>query len=704
MQTKQALLWAVQQIAQLQGAPVDPLRLNASLAGVSTSLPAMQQLQQVCSHMGLQAPLLIETPDRAHLPLICHAPDIGWAVVVDRDPLGQWVLVHAEGQDTVARDALKGRVALLRLGHQDDAGKLEPSAGQAHPVKRFEDQLKQTLRQYRPALIEAALASAFLGLIAMATSMFSMQVYDRVIPTRSEYTLVILSLGVLLSILIELVMKYARSHLMDYVVVGVDSRLSREIFEQLLRLRVDQVPASVGSLAGQLRGYEQVRSFYTASTLFTLIDLPLGLLCMAVIVMVASPWVAGVPLVLGALALYLGFNIRGKVARQAVDGAAFSNMKTGRLVEAVEGLETIKAGSGGWKFLSRWIQVNSLTAQSDLRMRGSAEGVAYMSAALQQISYAALVVVGSVLVMQGQMTMGSLIACSILSGRIMAPVLSMPGLLVQRAHAAAAIQGLEKIYQLKTDNHGLQRPLVPLHVNGHYELIDVKFAYGDNPPALVVPRLEIHPGERVAILGPIGAGKSTLLRLISGLYHPSEGRVLLDGLELGHISRQVLSQKLGYLQQDHRLFQGSMRENLLIGLPDPGDDAIIAALKQTGMDRIVAAHPKGLERPIMEGGKGLSGGQKQLLAFTRLILCNPGILLLDEPTATMDDEQERRCLSVLGEQAKAGKTLVIVTHKTSILPLVTRLIVVSGSAIVLDGPRDAVLQQLNQRSDAQAVS
>jgi ATP-binding cassette subfamily C protein LapB len=279
--------------------------------------------------------------------------------------------------------------------------------------------------------------------------------------------------------------------------------------------------------------------------------------------------------------------------------------------------------------------------------------------------------------------------------------MAVPGLLVQHAHAQAALDGLEKLYLLKVDNHGVDQPLVPSALKGHYALSDVKFAYGDNPPALVVPKLEIQPHERIVVLGPIGAGKSTLLRLLSGMYQNQEGRILLDGLDLSHISRQVLSQHIGYLQQDHRLFQGTLRENLLIGLPDPGDAALLDVMKQTGMDRFVASHPKGMSRPIMEGGKGLSGGQKQLMAFTRLILCNPEILLLDEPTATMDDEQERRCLGVLAQQAQAGKTMVMVTHKSSLLPLATRIIVVVGNSIVMDGPRDEVLQQLQQRSAQQ---
>jgi len=696
--------WAMQRLAQMQGTTVDVLSLRASLAQLDANAAALLQLTKSALAMGLAEPVLLDAPDRAHLPLICHTDALGWALVVDCDPSGQWVLLTMDGQHTVPSDALQGKVALIAFNPQEDAQKLAQAMGEKPAMKTFAQQLQMTLREYRMPMIEAGLASAFIGIIALATSLFSMQVYDRVIPSRSEYTLVVLSLGVLLSILIEYAMKLARSHLMDFVVVGFDHRMSREIFQQLLNLRVDQVPNSVGSLAGQLRGYEQVRSFYTANTLFTLIDLPMCVLFLVIIAMIASPLVALVPLVFGGIALYVGIRIRTQVQTLAKESAALSNMRTGLLVEAVEGIETIKAGSGAWKFLSRWIHYNKMTIQGDLRMRHATESVGYVSVVLQQISYAGLVVAGSLLVMQGHMTMGALIACSILSGRILAPVMALPGLLVQHSHAVAAQEGLERLYTLESDNHGIQNPLVPTHLKGHYQFEGVQFAYGQNPPVITVPKLEIKPGERIAIVGPIGAGKSTLLRLLSGMYQPQKGSVRIDGLELGHVSRQLLSQKVGFLQQDHRLFQGSLRENLLIGLPDPGDEILLAAMARTGMDRIVGSHPKGLERPIMEGGKGLSNGQKQLVAFTRLILCNPDILLLDEPTATMDDMQERQCMAVLAEEAKAGKTLVIVTHKPSTLALVSRIIVVAGSSIVLDGPRDAVLQQLQQRPAAQPVS
>jgi ATP-binding cassette, subfamily C, bacterial LapB len=693
-QQRQQLQWTLQRLAQMQGGPLDPMYLKAGIDQLQAKLTPVQMLQAMCRFIGKPAPRRLHSPDRAHLPMLALHPEHGWALVADRSPTGPWLLHTPQGPVQASPDSLHKACFVLQLGPRVQLGL--GLLGVSDGTPSFFAKVRETLMLYRRELLEATLASAFIGILALATSLFSMQVYDRVIPTRGEYTLVILALGVSLSIFIELGMKFARSHVMDYVVVGLDNRLSREIFDRLLQLRVDQVPNSVGSLASQMRGYEQVRGFYTASTLFTLIDLPLALLFCIVIALIASPWLALVPLIFSLLAIYIGVTIREKIMALAKEGAALSNLKTGLLVEAVEGIETIKSGSGGWRFLSRWIGVNGQTVHTDLKTRKASDSVGYLSATVQQLSYAALVVVGAILVMQGHMTQGALIASSILSGRILAPIMAIPGLLVQYAHAKAALEGLEKLYLLKTDAHGIDTPLTPDTLRGHYELSDIQFAYGDNPPSLVVPQLSIQPGERIVVLGPIGAGKSSLLRLLSGLYQPQEGQVMLDGLTLGHIHRQIINQQVGYLQQDHRLFQGTLRDNLLIGLPDPGDEALLGAMRATGMDRFVASHPKGLARAIFEGGKGLSGGQKQLLAFTRLTLCQPAVYLLDEPTATMDDEQEKRCLQQLAQQAQVGKTMVIVTHKPALLPLATRVLVVVGNKIVLDGPRDAVLQQLQQ--------
>lgn len=702
----QEFSWAMQRLASMQGSSIDLLRLQEAEPLIEGFANPLQQVKWVCKEMGLRAPSFPRTPDRVHLPLLCYTSEHQWGVVIDRNPQGQWLIANANGMHKVDDKQLTGNLAELKFGSTTSLGlRLFKAAGDK---PTFFDHIRSTLVLYKTELIDACLASAFIGFLALATSLFSMQVYDRVIPTRSEHTLIILSLGVFLTIMIELLIKFTRSHIMDHVVVGMDGRLSREVFHRLLQLRLDQVPTSVGSLAGQLRGYEQLRNFYTASTLFALIDLPLAFCFLIVIMWIATPWVAFVPAISALVVLYLGWAMRQQTMLHARQSAGLSNLKTGLLVEAVEGIETIKAGSGGWKFLSRWINANSTTIQSDLQMRRNSEGVNYWVSAVQQLGYAGLVATGAIVVMRGDMTMGSLIACSILSGRILAPIMALPNLMVQHAHATAALEGIERLYKLKADHDDIEQPLLPDNIHGRYRLEDAKFSYGDNPPSIIVPRLNIQPGERVAVLGPIGAGKSTLLRLLSGLYHPQEGKILLDDIDITHIHRQVLNQHIGYLQQDHRLFQGTLRENLLIGLTDPGDEIILQAMRRTGMDQFVAAHPKGLSRQISEGGKGLSGGQKQLVAFTRLVLCNPQIMLLDEPTATMDDEQERKCLNVLMHEAKKGKTLIVVTHKPNLLVLVNRVIVVAGNQIVMDGPRDLVLTQLKQRtvaaSSAEAVS
>jgi ATP-binding cassette subfamily C protein LapB len=679
--------WALEHLAREQGVMLEPLELQA--LGKSLRVRGgVDALRDAASHLGLAPPSRLTLPDQARLPVLAYLGEEGWGVVMGCEPDGSWLIATLKGSQTRTKSSLLDRCYEIQMTRVDRSRATKSSS------KGFSDLLSSAWGPFRGSLFEAALATIFMGLLALATSLFSMQVYDRVIPTAAGSTLVVLSMGVLLCILIELTTKFARSHIMDHVTVGLDSRLSREIFQRLLFLRVDQMPSSVGSLAGQLRGYEQVRSFYTAGTLFTLVDVPVALVFLLIIAAIASPFVAMVPFITACVAFAIGLMARRKINQLATEGARYSNMKTGLLVEAVEGVETIKSGSGGWKFLRRWIDLNGITIINDLKMRKSSEGVSYLAGTLQQVSYAGVVAAGALVVMAGDMTMGALIACSILSGRILTPVMALPGLMVQHSHAKAAIEGLDKLYQLKTDNHEVDHPLIPSHLQGSFEFERISFSYEQQAPGLKVPSLILQAGERVGILGSIGSGKSTLLRLLSGMYVPTEGRVLLDGLDLSHISRDVINRHVGYLQQEHRLFQGTVRENLLIGLHDPGDAVLMSVMARTGMDRLVRSHPKGLERMISEGGKGLSGGQRQLLAFTRLLLSENAILLLDEPTANMDQEQEVRCLAVLSELANRGKTLVIVTHKPSLLPLVDRLIVVANNQIVLDGPKEVVLSKL----------
>ena len=433
------LSWAFAAIAKLQGVALDPSRLQTVFAGVADA--QRPDIQAICAALDIDVAPHLDMPDRVLLPLLYHDHTRGWGVLVDQQPNGSWIFVQEQGQLAISPEQATANAVKLGFARYKKHAQ----------ARTFEKYFKQSLKAYQGVIGEAIMASAFISFVALAASLFSMQVYDRVIPTHSNSTLIVLAVGVTLAIGLELAMKFARSHAMDAVIADLDAKLSREIFQRLLSVRVDQLPGSVGSLAGQLRGYEQLRSFYTASTLFTLVDLPLGIIFIVVIAGIASTLMACVPLFFGGLAVTLGYYSTKRVEKLAKQSTAASNLKTGLLVEAVEGVETIKSGSGGWKFLSRWIDVNAEAMSSDMAMRGASEHAAYLSATLQQVSYTATVIVGSWLVMEGKITMGSLIACSILGGRILAPITAIPGLMVQRAHSKATLEGLEKIYALQTE-------------------------------------------------------------------------------------------------------------------------------------------------------------------------------------------------------------------------------------------------------------
>lgn len=690
-----SLVDAIKHLLSQQGYPVDNIRLNDVVKQHSErpknnyqSIREVGGIIAVLEGIGIKdMPEILEQPDAAFLPLLAYHPELGWGVIDGQTPQKTWNFRQEKSHVHTSADELS---LILKIRLKDDPAKQRKVS--------FSDLLKSDLGNYKGILIEAVIATFLINVLALAVSLFSMQVYDRVIPTRSEYTLIILASGVFLIIIFEAFMKFSRSRIMDKVVVGLDQYLSREVFQRLLRVRIDQMPGSVGSMAAQLRGYEQVRSFFTASTLFGLVDLPMTIIFISLIAFIGSPLVAVVPVVAAVIAIVMGLSARKRIDAIAAEGATASYYKTGLLVEAVEGVETIKAGAGNWKFLSRWLDVMNVTIKNDLDMKHTNDNLTYFTQMLQQVSYVGIVIVGSFVVIQGDMTMGGLIACSILGGRVLAPVMTLPSLLVQYSHAKAAKLNIESLFELEQDNHGVAYPLSPSRINGFYQCDNVVFHYKDNDrPAITINKLTIRPGERIAILGPIGSGKSTLLKVLAGLYAPTKGQVLLDGLDIHQVSRETLSERLGYLQQDHRLFQGTLRENLLIGMAAPDDDVLQDALIKTGLINLVASHSSGLDLPISEGGRGLSGGQKQLVAFTRLLLTKPNVFLLDEPTASMDNRQEQRCLQVLKQSLTEGQTFIVSTHKTALLELVDRLIIMDNQRIIMDGPKQAVLDGLRKK-------
>ena len=684
------LLASLVRLAQIQGQAVDRLALQSAVESVAASLKDARATVAALLH-SLQLPKAQwragSSVDPSHAPGLLVNAQGEWGLLRGRNGQDLWVSEWFDTQENKWAEKTTPTLADFAFAKLRLAKPFEASSS---PVFRL---VRDEVFQNRGTLFELVLGGVLINVVALATSLYSMQVYDRVVPTGATQTLLALTLGVLGAMVFELVVKLVRSNLSERLVDEVDSRLARSVFTRFLALRMDQMPSSVGALAGQMRGYETVRSFIATVPTQWLIDIPFVLLYVVVIGAIAG-WLAAIPLVFMLLSLAMGVANLRRVEALGAKASQASNLKTGLLVESIEGAETIKSGQGGWRMLSRWQQTTDEARGNELEMRHLSEHSQYYMGAMHQLSYALMVAMGALMVTRGEVTMGSLIACSILSGRILGPVATLPASLTSWGHCKAALQGLDRIWALESDHHGIDHPVSLDAIRGDYEFDQVEYAYGASK-ALSIPKLIIRPGEKVGILGPVGAGKTTLLRLLSGMYRPQQGTVKLDGVDLTHLSKSVLAERLGYLQQDGRLFAGKLRDNLILGMIDPGDQAVLEAAQRTGLQQaVLAKHPLGLHQPIHEGGTGLSGGQRQLANLTRVFLRKPRIWLLDEPTASMDRSLEVKVMQALAQQMGVNDTLVLVTHKLEMLQLVDRVIVVADHRIVMDGPKAEVLARL----------
>jgi ATP-binding cassette subfamily C protein LapB len=687
----QVLLMALSRLARLQGQSVDPVEFDSLKALAQRAATPQEALKRLLAAKQLKAPqwMAASSLDRTHVPALFHHPEAGWGLLRGMNGMGQWVTESydeetqqwREGQTDSMQDCLVARVSMV-------------PPFQANNSKVYQ-LIRGAVREKRGLLFEVALGGLVINAVALASSLYSMQVYDRVVPTGATGTLLALTLGVMGAIAFELLLKFIRSHLNERIVDEVDQYLARVVYTRFLSIRMDQMPNSVGVLSGQLRGYETVRGFLASLVTQMMIDIPFALVY-ALVVLVIAGWLAWVPLVFLVVSLVVGLTYRKKIDDLTSKSTQASNFKTGLLVESVEGAETIKSGQGGWRMLSRWLQVSDEARAVDLDMRHATEHSQYWIAALHQFSYVLLVASGAMMVARGEITMGALIACSILSGRILGPIGTIPNLLIQWGHCKTSLQSLDRLFALQSDHHGVDTPVQLERIRGHFEFDQVQFAYG-NQPALVIPKLTIHPGEKIGVLGPVGAGKTSLLRMLSGMYRPQQGTIKLDGVDLSHIAKPLLAEQMGFLQQEGRLFAGTLRDNLVLGMLDPGDQTILETAGLTGLQEAVLKRAKqGLQHPVHEGGQGLSGGQRQLVNLTRVFLRRPKLWLLDEPTASMDRNLEMHVIRALHTQLRPDDVLVLVTHKPELLMLVNRLIVVANNQIVLDGPKDEVLAKLQQ--------
>jgi len=546
----------------------------------------------------------------------------------------------------------------------------------------------------RWVFIESVIATFVISMLGLGASFYSLQVYDRVIPTQAHATLMALTIGVGIALLFEFILKQVRSLMVDRGCKAIEEELSDIFFRRMLGIRMEARPRSVGSFAAQVRQFELVRHFMSSSTIFLMADLPFCFLFIAVIGMIGN-WLAVIPLVLLPIVLITSLWLNWRIARLTRQQLRDTRQKNGLLVDVIDGIESIKAAGAETTMLQRWRHLVSSSAEFELGTRHWSSMASHIAQLLQQLSYIAIIGTGAWMVSVGQISMGALIACSILSNRALSPITYIASWATQWQHAKEALRGLDEMMRLPVDHVDISSTIYPSNCSGMLRVEQASFAFNDKLTALQPVSLTIASGERVAIVGPIGSGKSTLVRLLTGLYRPTTGKVLMDGVDMALLAPAFLREQIGYLPQDIRLLQGTLRDNLTLGLKPPTDSAILSAAKLTGFDTVISAHPQGLQRPIDEGGRGLSGGQRQLLGLTRLLLHQPALLLLDEPSSAMDAECEANVMRQLFSTLASSTTVVLVTHKLSLLRMVDRVIVMDQGRILLDGARGDVLDKLS---------
>ncbi|MFI4937992.1 MAG: type I secretion system permease/ATPase [Candidatus Berkiellales bacterium] len=540
---------------------------------------------------------------------------------------------------------------------------------------------------------EVLLASFFINIFAVASSLFVMNVYDRVVPNNAMDTLAVLSIGVFIVFCFDFLMKTLRGYFIDIASKKSDVILSSEIFEQMMGIRMEARPESVGNFANNMQQFDSFRDFFTSTTISTLIDLPF-ILFFIVIIYVLGGYVAVVPLLAVPIVIFAGFLIQRPLSRAVQESYRYSGQKHAMLFESLAGVETIKSLSAESPLQRKWEHAVGMAAKIGTKVRGLSLTMINISIFVQQLAGVLVVILGVNRISDNEMTMGALIACTILTGRALAPLSQFAGLLTRYHQSMAALHSLDNVMKMPTDRLRGKTPLHRPVLKGDIEFKDVTFRYPRQAvPALSNISFHIAAGEKVGIIGRIGSGKTTIEKLILGLYQANQGTVLMDGTEISQLDPASMRRNIAYVPQDITLFYGTVKDNITFGAPFSDDIAVLRAAKIAGVTEFIAKHPQGFDMPVGERGEKLSGGQRQAVAIARALILDPPILVFDEPTNMMDNRTEENFKSQLTEVAK-DKTLILVTHKGSLLSLVDRLILMDSGRIIADGPRDLVLKAL----------
>ena len=700
-----SLLEHISLLTRLLGSPVASVTLAASVPRDDDGDFDQKALGEELKHQGfenhLQKRPLRKIPQLA-LPAVILLRD-GEAAVLKKLTSDEAVIEFAGiGEQRLATTELEEQY----LGY---AWFIKPKAAKDVRSELPEYELPKgwfwrVIWRFRRYYYQVIIATFLINFLALVSSLYVMNVYDRVIPNKSMETLWVLSIGVSLAIFFEFIAKLIRGHLTDIAGKKADLIISSALFRRVMQLRMADKPASSGSYANNLRDFESVRDFMTSASLLAFVDMPFFLLFITVMHMVAGQ-LAVVPLTIIPVVVIAGILAQFPLARSINESMRESSQRQGLAVEAIEGVETLKVNNAFSWAQRRWDAYTAKTAASSIKTRDISNFVTSFSAAIQQLNTVILVVYGTYLIhadnVHERITMGALIACVILSGRALGPVAQIAGLAVRFQQARLALQGVNNITRRPIERHTDRQYITLDHPQGKIGFENVFFTYGKEGkgmPVLNNLSLTVKAGEKIAILGRIGSGKSTLLKLAAGLYEPHKGMVSLDDVDERQIDPYFLRSEVALLAQAPRLFLGTLRENLDLARSDGfySDEILLNALKRFGLERLIQGHPHGLDMQLGENGAGLSGGQQQIVSLARLTLRNPRVVLLDEPTSGLDQNTEQQVLRALADWVR-DRTMIVVTHRPQILMLVDRIIVMEQGQIVMDGPKQAVLDRLSGR-------
>lgn len=629
------------------------------------------------------------------LPLMLKLRDGQVGVMTALSATGEASMVFSGGQDLPTPVPVADIMAKAEIVVIARPARAIPDARVDTYIRPYEEHwLRRIIFSDMAPYGHVLLASFVANTLGLTGVLFSMQVYDRVVPAKSFPTLYVLFGGVMLAILFDFILRRLRMSIIDIMGKRADISLSDQVFGHAIRVRNRARPASTGTFIAQLRDLEQVREMLTSTTVSAVADIPFFLLFLGVYAYIGGALVL-VPI--GALILLVvpGLLAQRKLRAYASESMREASLRNAMLVEAVQGLEDIKSLQAEERFQQQWNHFNTVTSEAQLKLRGLTNSLTAWTHNVQMGVYAVVIFVGAPMVIAGDITTGVLVAASILGSRMMAPVAQVTQVMSRFQQARVGMNSLNQIMQMPVDHPEQESRIHCPHIRGNYQLKSAVFRYGDDnsAPALAVRDLRIHNGEKIAILGKNGAGKSTLLQALSGLLDPSSGEVLLDNIALGQIDPADLRRDMGLLTQNSRLFYGTIRDNVMMGAPQASQEEILAALSMVGADEFIRKLPKGLEQVVLEGGSGLSGGQRQSLLLARLLIRQPSIVLLDEPTAAMDEATERHFIDRFRTWSRE-RTVIVATHRMRVLELVDRIMVIENGVVALDDTKDNGLKQL----------